>query len=266
LFQLLFDSERGLWVLLGLAVFFGAAHALTPGHGKTLVAAYLVGEHGTAWHALILGLVVTLTHTGSVIVLAAVLWALFPEASPTGVQKALGIAGGLVVAGLGFWLLLRRLAGQADHIHVGGHGHHHHDHEHPHHDHHHHDHGDGDHYHGEHGHLHTLPPKGKPLSWWGLVLLGVSGGIVPCGEAIVIVVLGMRSERSWLALLLVLAFSAGLAAVLVAIGVAVVSAKGFASSHFGESRLVRGLPIVSAVCVTALGLWMCYDSVHAGSL
>jgi ABC-type nickel/cobalt efflux system permease component RcnA len=255
LFVLLFDSERGMWVLLGLAAFFGAAHALTPGHGKTLVAAYLVGEHGTVWHALVLGLVVTLTHTGAVIILATVLWSFFPDATPAHVQRALGIGGGLVVAGLGFWLLLRRLAGQADHVHLGGHHHHHH---------HGLQHDDHDHHHADHDHVHALPSGDKPLSWWGLVLLGISGGIVPCGEAIVIVVLGMRSQRAWLALPLVLAFSAGLATVLVAIGIAVVSVKGFASSHFGESRLVRALPIVSAVCVTALGLWMCYDSVHAG--
>jgi ABC-type nickel/cobalt efflux system permease component RcnA len=260
LFLLLFDSERGVWVLLALAAFFGAAHALTPGHGKTLVAAYLVGEHGTVWHAVLLGLVVTLTHTGAVVVLAVVLSAFFPETAPADVQRVLGIAGGLVVAGLGFWLLLRRLAGQADHVHLGGHGHHHHHH---HHGHHHHEHQHADHDH-PHDHLHTPLPGHKPLSWWGLTLLGISGGIVPCGEAIVIVVLGLRSQRAWLALPLVLAFSAGLATVLVAIGIAVVSVKGFASSHFGESRLVRALPVVSAVCVTALGLWMCYDSVHAG--
>src|SRR5205823_6555009 len=71
LLSLLMDPARGFWLLLILAAGFGAAHALTPGHGKTLVAAYLVGEHGTALHAIVLGLVTTLTHTGSVLILAA---------------------------------------------------------------------------------------------------------------------------------------------------------------------------------------------------
>src|SRR5262249_19033555 len=152
---------------------FGAAHALTPGHGKTLVAAYLVGERGTAVHALILGLVTTATHTGAVLLLAALLLFFFPHAVPHDVQLVLGLVGGLLVAALGLWLLLRRLSGGPDHVHFGG-GHHHH-----HHGQHH-----SDHYHDEHGHVHPLPAVGGPVGWWGLVVLGVSGGIIPCWDAI----------------------------------------------------------------------------------
>src|SRR5262249_43834266 len=113
LLELLLDSGRGIWVLLVLAGFFGAVHALAPGHGKTLVAAYLVGEHGTVWHALVLGLVTTITHTGAVLILAAVLLYLYRDAVPAKVQMVLGVGGGLLIAGLGFWLLLRRVAGGA---------------------------------------------------------------------------------------------------------------------------------------------------------
>src|SRR5207302_809862 len=70
LFALFFDTSRNLGWLLVLAGIFGAAHALTPGHGKTLVAAYLVGERGTVWHACLLGLSTTLSHTGAVIIVA----------------------------------------------------------------------------------------------------------------------------------------------------------------------------------------------------
>jgi nickel/cobalt exporter len=104
-----------------------------------MVAAYLVAERGTVRHALYLGLIVTLTHTGSVIVLAAVLYWLFPDTVPANVQIVLGFVGGLLLAGLGVWLLLKRLAGQVDHVHWFGHDHHH-DHHHHHHGHHHHDH------------------------------------------------------------------------------------------------------------------------------
>ncbi|HEV8061476.1 MAG TPA: hypothetical protein VGP68_16475, partial [Gemmataceae bacterium] len=105
LLDLLLDNNRGFMVLLCLAAGFGAAHALTPGHGKTLVAAYLVGERGTALHAVILGLVTTITHTGAVIVLAALLVFLFPKAVPAELQMILGFVGGLLITGMGLWLL-----------------------------------------------------------------------------------------------------------------------------------------------------------------
>src|SRR5207244_13158513 len=86
----LLDSPHGFGLLLLLACGFGAAHALTPGHGKTLVAAYLVGERGTVWHAVVLGLVTTVTHTGAVLLLAVGLVWLFPDAVPATIQTALG--------------------------------------------------------------------------------------------------------------------------------------------------------------------------------
>jgi ABC-type nickel/cobalt efflux system permease component RcnA len=257
LLALLLDPHRGFWVLLLLACFFGAVHALTPGHGKTLVAAYLVGERGTVWHALFLGLVTTLTHTGAVLILAAVLPFFLPDAPPARVQFVLGFGGGLLVAGMGTWLLFRRLSGQVDHVHLGGHGHHHH-----HLHHHHHHHGAADHYHDEHGHVHALPEAARRVGWWGLVVLGVSGGIVPCWDAILMFGFAVATHRLWLGLPLLLAFSAGLAGVLIVIGILVVKAKGFAGSHFGESRLFRMLPVASAAMVTCLGLWLCYSSVH----
>lgn len=238
LFNLLLDSQRGLVALLCLAALFGAAHALTPGHGKTLVAAYLVGERGTLRHAVILGLVTTLTHTSSVLVLAAILCFWFPDTVPADVQMLLGLGGGLLIAGLGGWLLLRRLSGGADHVHIGG-GHHH------------------------HHHHHAELPAG-PVSWWGLVILGISGGIIPCWDAIAMLAFAVAAQKLWLALPLLLAFSAGLAGVLVGLGIAVVYLKGFASSHWSESRLVRGLPLLSAALVTTLGLLLCYQSVHPG--
>ncbi len=134
LMNLLLDSREGFVVLLLFAALAGAAHALTPGHGKTLVAAYLVGQRGTYWHALILGVVTTLTHTGAVMVLAVLLQLLkFDQNQMLALQELIG---GFLIAGFGLWLLIRRLSGQADHFHVGG-GHHHH-------------HGLDDHVHDEH--------------------------------------------------------------------------------------------------------------------
>ncbi|MFN4259026.1 MAG: nickel/cobalt transporter [Gemmataceae bacterium] len=232
----LLDSPRGWGVLLVLAAFLGGAHALTPGHGKTLVAAYLVGERGTIWHALFLGLVTTITHTGAVIALAVLLLFL-PNSDPADWQQALTLIGGLLVAGLGFWLLLRRLAHQADHVHVRL----------P---------------------VRWLPQRlrGEGPGWWNLVILGISGGIAPCWDAIFILGLSASTQRLWLALPLLLAFSAGLAGVLIAIGISVVHAKGLISTRWADARWVRALPLVSAVLITGLGLWMCYDSLHGASV
>jgi ABC-type nickel/cobalt efflux system permease component RcnA len=258
LMRLLQDSDQYYpWLLMLLAAGFGAIHALTPGHGKTLVAAYLVGERGTTLHALVLGLTTTLTHTGVVLLLAFGLQLANLETQKL-VASGLGLLTGLVVAGLGCWLLLRRLAGQADHVHIGG-GHHHHQGGH----HHHHAHTHADHNHDEHGNVIPRSPYEPSPGWWGVIVMGMSGGIVPCWDAILILVFAVRVGALWLALPMLLAFSAGLASVLVLVGVLVVNVRGFAVSRWGEGGLTRLLPIASAAVVMALGLWLCYDSVHA---
>ena len=239
LLRLILHSDYGFWLTMLLAFLFGAAHALTPGHGKTLVAAYLVGERGTVWHALFLGLVTTLTHTGVVLILAAIM-AMLPidmqRSFQTWIINGLGLVMGLMVVCIGFWLLLQRLAGQADHVHVGG-GHHHHGPE-------------------------PTSVSARHLSWWGLVVLGVTGGMVPCVDAIVLFLYTMGTSRFWLVLPAVLAFSAGLAVVLVLIGVLVVQLPRYLETRGGDGRLMRSLPIVSALLVTLMGLWLCYEGVH----
>jgi nickel/cobalt exporter len=246
LVALLLHTDYGLWLVLLMAAGLGAVHALTPGHGKTLVAAYLVGQRGTVWHALVLGLVTTLTHTGVVLVLAGLL-TIWPQTGKELVQAGLGLAMGVAIACLGFWLLLQRLSGRADHIHLGGHDHHHH----------------------HHGHSHAHPALSHPddssqgLGWWGLVVLGMTGGIIPCWDAVALLGAVAGSGLLWLALPALIAFSAGLAGVLVALGILVVKARSFATSKFGEGRLVRALPLLSAVLIAAMGLWLCYESVQS---
>lgn len=93
-------------------------------------------------------------------------------------------------------------------------------------------------------------------------MLGISGGIVPCWDAIVILLVGLSADLLARALVLLLAFSAGLASVLIVLGLVVVYARGFAASRWGESRLMKSLPLISAATVTALGFWLCYDSIH----
>jgi ABC-type nickel/cobalt efflux system permease component RcnA len=235
LLRLILHADYGFCLTLLFAFLFGAAHALTPGHGKTLVAAYLVGERGTIWHALFLGLVTTLTHTGIVIVLAIVMTLLPADAQlvfQKWVQNGLGLVLGLLVTCMGFWLLLQRLAGRADHVHIGS-GHHH------------------------HGPAQQTPTRA--LSWWGLIMLGVTGGIVPCWDAIVLLFYTVGTSRFWLVLPAVLAFSAGLALVLVLIGVLVVQVPRLIESRGSDGRILRALPTVSATAVILVGLWLCYE-------
>jgi nickel/cobalt transporter (NicO) family protein len=234
LLQLFLSSKHGLVVAMLLAGLIGAVHALTPGHGKTLVAAFLVGQRGTVGHALILGLVTTLTHTG--VVLAIALGLLFvSEEVRQQVANALGLAMGLALVCLGMWLLLQRLAGRADHIHLGT-GHHHH--------------------HGGHHH-HPLPNPDQKVTWYGLIVMGMNGGMVPCWDAVAILGLAVGMNLLGRALPLLLAFSAGLASVLVLIGILVVHARRFLDGRWSDGRVVRLLPILSALFITAMGVLVC---------
>jgi ABC-type nickel/cobalt efflux system permease component RcnA len=227
----LLDTDLALGLALAAAAAIGALHALSPGHGKTLVAAYLVGQHGTVLHAIVLGLVVTFTHTGSVL-LCAVLFAAtnLPERVA---MVVLNLVGGLVIAGLGVWLLMKRLTGGPDHIHLGG--------------------------------GHDVPDLSRPgASWWTTVTLGMAGGIVPCWDAILLLLYALAMKRPWLGVVLLLAFSAGLAAVLISLGLLVVTGKSGAGALAGGgrfARLARLLPIASAVAIIAIGLWMTFSIV-----
>ena len=218
---------------LGVAAFLGAAHALTPGHGKTIVAAYLVGSRGRLLDAVFLGCVVTLTHTASVFLLGLGTLYAARQVALERIYPWLALASGALVTLIGAWLLQQRLK--------GAHGH-------PSHSHHH---GDGHH----HDHPHTLgveshaspPGKGTLLS------LGISGGLVPCPEALVVLMMSISLRRLGLGLLLLVSFSFGLAAVLIGIGCAMVAAQPIVSRFAGERRWLRVLPAVSAGVVTVLG-------------
>jgi ABC-type nickel/cobalt efflux system permease component RcnA len=160
-------------------------------------------------------------------------------------QVTLELTGGLLITGLGVWLLLRRLSGGADHFHLGSHSHH----QAPAHS----------------DHNSSNDEGGSPsrrVRWVSLVVLGINGGIVPCWDAIAMLVLAVALNLLWLALPLLLAFSAGLAAVLIVIGILVVRARKLLGGPWEASRLFRILPLISAALIAAMGLWMCYDSLH----
>jgi ABC-type nickel/cobalt efflux system permease component RcnA len=244
----LLDTKIGLGLILLLALVHGALHSISPGHGKTMVAAYLIGEQGTPRHAVILGLIVTLTHTSAAFVVALLLKFVLPASAAPTVQMVLGVGGGALVAFIGLWLFMQRLAGRTDHVHLGAHSH-----------------GNGhSHSHGEdggHAHSHGLTPEqfGR-VGWVRLILLGISGGVVPCWGAILWVLYCVTAGRYGLALWAVLAFSVGLAAVLILVGLSVVWGGRAGASRFrgrGWFRLVsKWLPIVGAALVAVIGVWL----------
>ena len=242
----------GALTALGLALVFGMFHALTPGHGKTMVAAYLVGTRGRARHAMILGGTVTVTHTAGVFALGLVTLSLSQFIVPEQLYPWLNLASGVMVVAIGAfairdrlrrWLRAarpRRAAAEKAH----GHGHEHaHDHGH---DHAAHDHG----------------PYSRPLARGtrsalvrSLVALGVSGGLLPCPSALVVLLSAIALHRLAFGLALIVAFSFGLASVISGIGLAVLYArKLFVRLPSDHGRIVQVLPVASAVIITVLGL------------
>ena len=336
--DMLRSEELSLGLIVGalaLALFLGAAHGLEPGHGKTIVAAYLVGARGTVGNALFLGGVVALTHTSSVILLGLVALFASQYILPEQIFPYLGTASGLLIMGLGTWLLVNHLRGRSpghshahrehlhehnheeehlhehthshahgeylhghtheeeylhEHVHSYAHGEHLHEHVHSHaHGEHHHEHGHGhtheeehhhghshsheeehhghrDHPHGEHhhghGHTHEIPDK---VTLGSLLTLGISGGIVPCTGALVILLLAVALHRIAFGLLLLVAFSVGLAAVLIAVGVLIVKARPLVERFSGDGRWIQRLPIASAVVIIAVGCAITFKTLmHSG--
>jgi len=254
-------SEPGLGLLalaLATAAVLGAFHALEPGHGKTIVAAYLVGSRGTAWHALILGLVVTISHTAGVYLLGGVTFYASNHVVPEKLYPWLSLGSGLTIAVLGVVMFTRRFSGVADHHHGPG-GHHHHGppgHTHTHDHGHEHD-GLPAHTHGpDDSHAHS------PVSLRALVALGISGGIIPCPAALVVLLTALSMHRIGFGLVLIVAFSVGLAAVLVAIGVLMVYAGRLMTRFRDDSPWIsRWLPLTSSAVMTVLGLGIAIQAV-----
>ena len=234
------DLSLGVVVLsLLIAAFWGAAHALTPGHGKALVAGYLVGTKGKPRHAVLLGATVTITHTAGVFALGLVTLALSQFIVPEQLYPWLTLVSGLLVVAVGASVLRQRLrtgAWSASHRH-----------DHPHHHHHHHgddhDHGHRHHHHGE-----------EPLTKRGILGVGVAAGLLPCPSALVVLLSAIALHRIGFGFALIAAFSVGLAVTITCIGLlAVLARRAFSRVSF-EGRLVSALPAVSALVILCVGL------------
>ena len=215
-------SGQGVLVLLLLAAFgWGALHALSPGHGKAMVAAYLVGTRGRPRHAVALGATVTVTHTIGVFALGVVTLALSQYVLAEQLYPWLTLVSGLMVLTVGGAVLRTRFRHARAHA---SDAHHHHDH------HHHHD-----------------------LSWRGVLGMGTAAGLIPCPSALVVLLAAISQHEIGLGLVLIAAFSLGLAATLTGLGLAVVSARHVIPRRVAAGRAAAVLPSLSAGLIVAVG-------------
>lgn len=252
-------------VLAGLllAFGFGAMHAMSPGHGKTVVGAYLVGSRGTVKHAVFLGLTVTITHTLSVFALGIV--ALFASnyILPERLMPFLSFISGLLVFFIGLTLFKDRLFSFLG-WNTNSHHHDEHSHDHLHEDEfsgsdvHTHSHGGLTHTHGGSTHTHTPPEN---ISWRNLLALGVSGGLLPCPSALILMLSAISLNRIGYGIILTLVFSIGLAATLTAVGLTFLYVgKFFDSPALSNNRIIKVLPVFSAFIIACVGAVICYNS------
>ncbi|MBI3268396.1 MAG: sulfite exporter TauE/SafE family protein [Planctomycetes bacterium] len=300
------DFDASLSVLLGGAFVLGVLHALEPGHGKSIVGSYLIAARGGVRHAILLGVVVTATHTLVVYLLAALALGLAHQISPERLEGWLELVSAALLLGVGLWLCSQAFGAKGGHGHDHGHDHepgHQHDHGHDHGHHNGHEQGhaqdhadehargvspndaraDGPvhggeaavahefqaehtheqdgaaspsmHRHGAAASVAAAPgrPAQDPLSFWSILVVGTSGGLVPCPAAISALLLAVNQKRLVAGIAVVAALSLGVASTLVAVGILFVKARDWASSRLGSERLATVLPRLSAVIVVVLG-------------
>ncbi len=260
-------STGALVLLLGVAFVLGALHALSPGHGKSLMAAYLVGTSGRLRDVLILGTTITLSHVFSVVVLGLIALWLEDFFLPGSVSLYFSLGSGILILLIGVYLLISRwrayrrvgresasngnietiLPGHSHssiegnttahvHSHAPGHSHE-----------------------SEHSHSHTHHHFDRRLSLWQNIVLGVSGGIVPCPKALVILLLAISLQKIVLGLAIIGVFSLGLAAVLIALGIVVIRSGNLLEQRISDRRILF-LPVLGAVVIIALGGWLVWQT------
>jgi nickel/cobalt exporter len=219
-------AGRGVLVLLLLTAFaWGAIHALSPGHGKAMVAAYLVGSRGTARHAAALGATVTITHTAGVFALGLVALGLSEYVLPEDLYPWLNLVSGVLVVGVGAYVLRKNVRRRRKH-------HHH-------------------HHHAPH----------EKLSWRGIIAMGAAAGLIPCPSALVVLLGAIAQGQIALGMLMIVAFSLGLACTLTGLGMAVVYAGRALGRLNVPGRLVTALPAVSALLIVGVGLVLTVNAV-----
>lgn len=266
-------TEMGHDIMLYLgAIALGALHAFEPGHGKTIIAAYMIGSRGRSLDGILLGLIVTFTHTFSVIILGIIARLLAQTYTEEQLHGWLGFFSAILILVVGIWMLKQRLGGRSGHhLHLFGRGrHHHHDHNHSTHDTHSHDHihtheGDVRHAvsHDHAAHHHHAPGETTTIRHdkWNLLLLGISGGLVPCPAAIATLLAAIAAGRTAQGLTMAIFFSIGLGLVMMAIGAVMAHAGKFTAKLDASPEFSRRMGILSAIIITTLGSFTLYHSI-----
>jgi nickel/cobalt exporter len=231
------------WLYLPFAVALGALHALEPGHAKSLMAAYIVAIRGTASQAVTLGVSAAVGHTMIVWVLALAALALGERYVVDEAEPWLTAISGILIVLLAlrmFWALRAR-----------GRHHHHHAHDH----------------HHDHGHSHAPPPVTGHVTTGQIVWFGFTGGLMPCPAAIAVLLVCVQLKAFALGVAMVAAFSVGVGATLVAIGLAVVWGSGrLAKAWPGFDRAAQRLPYLSAGLVLIAGLVLTAAGLNAAGV
>ena len=258
-----------LLVSILTAAALGAGHALTPGHGKTLMAAYLVGTRGTPLHAAGLGLSVTFSHTLGILVLAALVVGAQGFLPPDLIVKSAPLVAAVSIVLIGGWMLVgegrrRRGTHAAETAHRNAHEHADAHEPQPEHSH---DATPGEHSHGGVRHSH-LPSAGATISWRSLFVLGLAGGLIPSTSALLILLGSIAAGRPAFGFVLVVAFGLGMAVVLGGIGLALVLARGRLDRVDSTSPLGRVsgfVPLAAAFLVFGLGLYLTVQAVSGNT-
>lgn len=246
----------GLLIALGL----GAMHAMSPGHGKAVVGAYLVGSKGTVKHAAFLGLTVTITHTLGVFAIGLLMLLASNYILPETIMPFLSFLSGLIVLYIGLTMFKSRLLsalGYRGREHQQDHGDHGHSHDHGHE----HRHAENalTHTHDGNTHSHAVPDS---ITWKSLLALGVSGGLLPCPSALVLMLSAINLNRIGYGLILTVAFSFGLAATLTIVGlIFLYGGRIFDGEKVSNNRIVKALPVFSAFFIACVGAVICYTSI-----
>jgi ABC-type nickel/cobalt efflux system permease component RcnA len=220
--QLLDDTTTSAWsILFAIAMGLGAVHAIQPGHGKTLVTAVALGPGTRLYQPALLGFVTALAHLGTVLLLAVALWYTGATRVAT-LHMGLAKIAGFVIAAAGFWRVGRHIAGWGEHEFED-------------------------------------MPAGVPGNQ-GLFSLGLAGGLVPCWDAVGLLVVAAAIGRLATGVKLVLAFSAGMAAVLVTVGCLAWKIKSAAVGGDGKSPWQRRLGLAAGVLISGMGLFLFLQS------
>lgn len=230
----------------------GAVHAATPGHGKTIAAAYIVGARGRPVDALVLGIFVTLSHTSGIVLVAVLATAGSTWLIPQQIEAYLAVAAGILVIGIGCWMLRTQVG-----LLAVAHPRHDHPHEedrtHPH------PHEGGPHYHS-HGwglvHTHDIESITQVRPKLSVLLaLGIAGGLLPDPGALAILLAAISKGKFVLGLLTVIVFSLGFASVLVVVGVAA-ARMGQLILAWLSGRWIAWIQIGAAVLILGVGVFL----------